>query len=249
VNDVVRDRQFREFQENLERDMRQMNAEIESLEQTQRSINTAINSASGGTWEKGDFGTGSEAPAEPNGKDLLGSESDIEITVSSPAKNIVETHLQLGDWYLLCSMYENRYAVSWEAPVGVRTFLDIESPLEAEQQPVEVFFEATDDQSAERKQGTLADIHEDDRFPNNCIFLAIYYGKYEITWEKEGTHTDQQELTVGVEEYDTRPFKTIFLRSLDDELKPFEMTEMLGRLSESLDVDPPRNESEPGGQK
>lgn len=246
LNGIVRDRQFQELQENLKQDTRQINAEIENLEQTQKSINTAINSVDGEGWERGDFDEGSEVPAEPNGKNVLGSESDIDITVSSPANNIVETHLQLGDWYLLCSMYENRYAVSWEAPVSVRTFLDIESPLEAEQLPAEVFFEATDDQSAERKQETLAEIHKDDRFPNRCLFLAMDYGEYEVTWEKEGTHTDHQELIVAVKEYNTRPFKTTFLRSLDDEIKPVDMTEMLGRLSESLDTDPPRNEPELG---
>ena len=159
---------------------------------------------------------------------------------------IVETHLQLGSRYLICSMYENRYAVSWEAAIGLSAFLDIESPLDPEQQSVEVFFEETSDESAERKQGMLAEIYEDDRFPDRCRFLAIDYGGHEVTWEDEGTHTDDKELTVAVEGYDTRPFESTFFCSLDDEFSKSKIEEMLGRLSESINMESPRNNSESG---
>ena len=157
---------------------------------------------------------------------------------------IVETHIQLEDWYLICSMYKNRYAVSWEAPIDLGTFLDVESPLE--EQPVEVFFEETDNQSNERKRATLEGICNDDRFPEKCAFLAVDYDEYEVTWESEGTHSNNEELTVAVEEYGMRPFETTVLQSLSDELSRSKITEMLGQLSESLNSDSPQTDSEPG---
>jgi hypothetical protein len=172
--------------------------------------------------------------------DQFDTGTDIDVTVRRPTDGLVETVLRLRDHYLVCSMYEDRYAVTWEAPVDVTEFLDIQTPIEEEAVAVEVCFSPTPTEGTTRRHCTLAEARDDDRFPEGCAFLALEYDGYERTWEREGTHTEGHELTVAVDGYGAEPFRTALLESLGGELGEADLTELLGRLSGSLDTDAPR---------
>ncbi|KAB1190783.1 hypothetical protein GJR99_17300 [Haloferax sp. MBLA0078] len=177
------------------------------------------------------------AALPPDG--TLGADSDIDVNISTPTGDIVETVLRIDDWYVVCSLFENRYAVTWEAPVGLHELLELDAVRTVDDALVEVAYETSSGASERRLQCTLAEAQEDGRFPETCLFLALGQDGYEVIWEREGTHTDGHELTVAVEGYGAEPYRSVFLRSLKDMLDTPEVAEVLGRLSESIDSDAP----------
>jgi len=168
------------------------------------------------------------------------SQREISINVRQLTDALTETVLRLHDHYVVSSMFREHYAVTWEAPFEIQAFLDA-VPAMDKSKSVEVSFEANGDYEPERLTSTLPAVRMDERFPEACRFLALTYDRYELTWEREGTHTDGRELTATVETYDDHPFWGVFRQSLEDELHANELGALLGRLTESLETDAPRD--------